>query len=158
MAKEFLSRRGIPFVYHDLETDPISKEEIVRLMRRPDGAMRDPLIDIGGRLILGSDKAYTDRVLKDLGEQTQPASKVYGRHGSPRTETALSYLADRGLQPAFHDLDADPLDDDSLLELMYLPRLGSTRAPIIVHQPADDPDQVHIILGGDVEHIIEVFG
>lgn len=127
-------------------------------MRTSDGAMRDPLIDIGGRLILGCDKAFVDRVLKDNGDQPLPPSKVYGRRGSPRTDIVLAYLAERGLQPAFHDLDAAPLDDDGLLELMYLPRLGSTRAPIIVHQPAADPDQVHIILGGDLEHIIEVFG
>jgi arsenate reductase-like glutaredoxin family protein len=151
-------RRGIPFEYHDLEDSPLSKPEIVALMRKSDGSMRDPLVEIGGRLILGCDKDFIDRVLRDHSDAPLPASKVYGRAGSPRTNIALDYMRERGLAPQFHDLDAQPLDDEQLLDLMYLPRLGSTRAPIIVHRSERNPERVHIILGGDVEHIIEVFG
>lgn len=120
--------------------------------------MRDPIVDIGGRIILGCDKPFIDRVLNDNGDKPLPGARVYGRVDSRRTQIALDYMRQQGLTPEFHDLDAQPLAADGILDLMYLPKLDGTRAPIIIHRPPTLPDVTHIILGGDRDHIIEVFG
>ena len=127
-------------------------------MRLPDGGMRDPVIDLEGRVILGCDQPFVDRVLQDRGDQPLPRTLVYGRPTSGPTQTALGYLRQKGIEPELHDLTQRPLSEDAILDLLYLPKLDGMRAPVIVHYPADSPDSVHFILGADFKRMIEVFG
>jgi hypothetical protein len=143
---------------HDLEQEPLDKAGILRLMRLPDGGMRDPVIDIGGRVILGCDKPFIDRALSERGDQPLPDALVYGRPRSGPTQMALAYLREKGMEPTLHDLEQNPLSEDEILDLLYLPRLDGMRAPVIIHYPADSPASVHFILGADFDRMIEVFG
>ena len=60
-AQKHLQRRGVPFVYKDIEEDSGAQQEMSRKLQRA-GARGGgiPIIDVGGRLLMGFDPGALD--------------------------------------------------------------------------------------------------
>lgn len=58
-AKRYLRERGIPFKDVDVSRDPAAARDMVRRS----GQMGVPVIDIGGKIIVGFDRGKIDRYL-----------------------------------------------------------------------------------------------
>jgi glutaredoxin-like YruB-family protein len=58
-AKRYLRERGIPFRDVDVSRDPAAARDMVRRS----GQQGVPVIDIGGKIVIGFNKAEVDRLL-----------------------------------------------------------------------------------------------
>lgn len=64
-AQAYLKKRGIPFVEKDIEADPNAAREMrtkLASVRKPGGSI--PVIDVGGRILVGFDPKGIDRAIK----------------------------------------------------------------------------------------------
>jgi glutaredoxin len=59
MVKNYLKKKGIPFVDYDVGKDPRRAEEMVR----KSGQMGVPVVDINGKIIIGFNQSEIDRAL-----------------------------------------------------------------------------------------------
>lgn len=59
MAKAYLSERGVVFTDIDVATDAAKAEEMIT----KSGQMGVPVIDVGGRIIIGFDRVQLDAAL-----------------------------------------------------------------------------------------------
>ena len=60
-AKDYLDKRGIPYIDKDVESDPSIAQEAVD----KSGQTGIPVIDVDGQIIIGFDRPKIDSVLKD---------------------------------------------------------------------------------------------
>jgi glutaredoxin 3 len=60
-AKDYLDKRGIPYVEKNVESDPTFAQESVD----KSGQTGIPVIDIDGQIIIGFDRPKIDAILKD---------------------------------------------------------------------------------------------
>ena len=60
MAKEYLSRRNVPFVERDIMNDQSAMDELVKL-----GVLTTPVTVIDGEIVVGFDRARFDKVLAE---------------------------------------------------------------------------------------------
>ncbi|MBW2122739.1 MAG: glutaredoxin family protein [Deltaproteobacteria bacterium] len=67
MAKEYLSRKGIHFVDHDVTMDPEALQEMVRIS----GARAVPVIAACGEVMVGFDQARLDQILSCITQKTE---------------------------------------------------------------------------------------
>ena len=51
-AKEFLLQKGLKIVEHDVAGNPLSQEEILKLVIKEEGHMRGPIITQGDEVIV----------------------------------------------------------------------------------------------------------
>ena len=58
MAKEYLSRRNVPFVARDIMNDQSAMDELVKL-----GVLTTPVTVIDGEIVVGFDRARCDKLL-----------------------------------------------------------------------------------------------
>ncbi len=58
-AKRYLRERGIPFRDVDVSRDPAAARDMIRRS----GQQGVPVIDIGGKIVVGFNKAEVDRLL-----------------------------------------------------------------------------------------------
>lgn len=58
-AKRYLRERGIPFRDVDVSRDPAAARDMIRRS----GQQGVPVIDIGGKIVIGFNKAEVDRLL-----------------------------------------------------------------------------------------------
>jgi glutaredoxin len=64
-ARSWLTRRGVAFVDKDIEADPKAQAEMARKMKRAGMQLGGvPVIDVGGKLLLGFDEGELERLLK----------------------------------------------------------------------------------------------
>jgi len=68
MAKEFLSRRGIPYRERDVSRDPVALAE----MQHRSGQIGVPVITIGNEVIVGFNAARLEQALAAAGGAPQP--------------------------------------------------------------------------------------
>ena len=61
MAKEYLTGKGIPFTDTDVSVDRKAQEEMIA----KSGQFGVPVIDVGGKIIVGFDKRKLDEYLGD---------------------------------------------------------------------------------------------
>ena len=59
MAKEYLASKGIPFTNIDVSTDVAKQQEMITKT----GQYGVPVIDVGGKIIIGFDKKKLDEYL-----------------------------------------------------------------------------------------------
>ena len=65
--KQYLEKRGIPFIEKDVEAD---KEAYEELMAKNGGAFQGvPVTDIAGELVLGFDRRKIDAIIQEKGIQ-----------------------------------------------------------------------------------------
>lgn len=63
-AERYLRERGIPFVEKDIEKDPAARRELSEKARRAGiAASGIPVLDVGGTLVQGFDRAALERLL-----------------------------------------------------------------------------------------------
>ncbi len=60
MAKEYLSRRNVPFVERDIMNDQSAMDELVKL-----GVLTTPVTVIDGEIVVGFDRARFDKLLAE---------------------------------------------------------------------------------------------
>lgn len=59
VAKKYLRERGVPFKDVDVSKDPIAARDMVRRS----GQQGVPVIDIGGKIVVGFDRPKIDQLL-----------------------------------------------------------------------------------------------
>ena len=81
MAKEFLSRKGVPYVERDVAADPAAAMEMIRVSHQ----RGVPVIVIDGQVVVGFDRPALERLLSqrkpDLGLAVTSATAYAQKHG-----------------------------------------------------------------------------
>jgi glutaredoxin 3 len=71
MAKQFLDSKGVRYEEVDVSSDPEKQREMVE----KSGQMGVPVLDIGGKIIVGFDKAAIEAALSEPGKAVQEPAK-----------------------------------------------------------------------------------
>ncbi len=61
-AKEFLLQKGAEVTVHDLSKNPLSNEEMLKLLTKAPGQMRAPVIEIDDKVVLGYNRERLDEL------------------------------------------------------------------------------------------------
>ena len=86
MAKELLSRRGVPYVERDVAADPRAAQEVMEIS----GQMGVPVIKVDGQVMVGFDARRLEQLISGSTGQARPsfglkiadASKIAMRQGA----------------------------------------------------------------------------
>ncbi len=102
----------------DVVQDPITPEELAKLVRDREGRIRVPFSQVGKAGVLGFDPLRLSEYLAE-----DPSSKVvaYVRKGEPSSEQLLAHLKEQGIPHEVRDVDVDPPTDEELWNLLTIP-------------------------------------
>jgi hypothetical protein len=102
----------------DVVQDPITPEELAKLVRDREGRIRVPFSQVGKSGVLGFDPLRLQEYLDE-----DPSSQVvaYVRKGEPSSEQLLAHLNAKGIKHEVRDVDVDPPTDQELWDLLTIP-------------------------------------
>ncbi|MBL7202398.1 MAG: PDZ domain-containing protein [Anaerolineae bacterium] len=119
-VKDYLNRRGVPFVEHDVSQEPQAAAEMVRVS----GQQGVPVVLIDGQVIVGADMARIDQLLAQrtsrpprLGVAIAEASRIASTRGIDLPDGAYVGRVNPGSPAAMAGL----LPDDVIIQLAGQP-------------------------------------
>jgi arsenate reductase-like glutaredoxin family protein len=117
-VEAWLSQNDVPFTMRDVVQDPITPEELAKLLRDREGRIRVPFSRVGKAGVLGFDPLRLQEYLDE-----DPSSRVvaYVRKGEQSSEQLLAHLKARNIKHEVRDVDADPPTDQELWDLLTIP-------------------------------------
>ncbi|MBW2019859.1 MAG: glutaredoxin family protein [Deltaproteobacteria bacterium] len=68
MAKEFLSKKGVPYTTYDVTKD---KEALEEMKKISGGALRVPVISVCNEVMVGFDRERLEQALRCLSQTTE---------------------------------------------------------------------------------------
>jgi len=68
MAKEFLSKKGVPFTAYDVKSD---KEALKEMKKISGGALRVPVISVCNEVMVGFDRGRFEQALSCLNQSSE---------------------------------------------------------------------------------------
>jgi arsenate reductase-like glutaredoxin family protein len=117
-VEAWLSQYDVPFTMRDVVQDPITPEELSKLVRDREGRIRVPFSQVGKSGVLGFDPLRLQEYLDE-----DPTSRVvaYVRKGEPSSEQLLAHLKAKNIKHEVRDVDTNPPTDQELWDLLTIP-------------------------------------
>lgn len=148
--EEFLSQKGVSFELRDLMVEPLSPDELWRLMHDAAGRQLGPLTRVGKGVVMGYDPIRLDENLADNPDARTSGVTVYGRPGDRGTEGVLTHLRGQNVPATLVDLDQTPFSREALWQFLEIPNAN-------IRTPFTDVDGT-VVLGNDRQRLDEVLG
>jgi arsenate reductase-like glutaredoxin family protein len=117
-VEAWLSHHDVPFTMRDVVQEPITPEELSKLVRDRQGRIRVPFSEVGKSGVLGFDPI---RLGEYLAEDPSSRVVVYVRPGEPSSEQLLAHLKAQGIAHEVRNVDTDPPTDEELWNLLTIP-------------------------------------
>ena len=130
--------------------DPITPDELWRLMHDANGQQLGPLTQVGAGVVMGHDPIRLDENLADNPTARTAGVVVYGHPAEESTRGVLAHLKAQGVPTRLVDLAREPFTRQTLWELLEIPG-HNIRTPFTL---VDD----QVVLGNDRQRLATVLG
>ena len=125
----------------DVGVDPLTPEELYRLVYDAHGRQRGPITRVGGAVVLGYDPLRLGENVAEQPAARETGVTVYGVPDDPSTVGVLAWLQEHGVPATLVDVTQRPLTAAELWALLELPG-QNVRVPYTI---VDDA----VVLGND---------
>jgi arsenate reductase-like glutaredoxin family protein len=117
-VEAWLSQNDVPFTMRDVMRDPITEDEFARLIHDPQGRIVAPFTSVGDAVVLGFDPV---RLHEYLDEDPNLPVVAHVRADDPSSDRLFEHLKSKGIAHRLRDVDAEPLSDKELWEMLTIP-------------------------------------
>lgn len=111
----------MPYTLRDVGQQPLTPEELYRLVYDPRGRPRGPITRVGRGVVLGYDPLRLSENLRDHPSAREAGVTVYGAPDDPSTMGVVAWLHEQGVPTTLVDTAQRPLAPAELWALLELP-------------------------------------
>jgi arsenate reductase-like glutaredoxin family protein len=146
-VEAWLSQHAVPFTMRDVVQEPITPDELSKLIRDREGRIRVPFSRVGKSGVLGFDPL---RLKEYMDEDPSNEVVAYVRKGEPSSEQLLAHLKAQNIAHEVRDVDANPPTDEELWDLLTIPG-RNLRTPYTLIQD-------ELVYGYDIPKLARLLG